>query len=338
MTRHRPVQFQERVHTRTIVRLKLIHRAIASGKYPNTKTLAAMIERDQRTVKRDVAYLRDSLNAPLKHCRRRKGYYYTLPGWELPPVTLTEGVLLAFFTAEQALKTLGHTPEAELLRVSLTKLASYLPEQVSVNLANLGEALTYQAAPHTEVSPATLRTLAEAASERRTVRFDYFSQHRNQQTHRAVDVLLLHNFAGDWYAIAYDHLRGEERDFNVARISNLRVTDDYFELPAKWHKDDYLKRGFSMMRGGRLTQVSILFDAYQARWMRERRTFHPEETREDLPDGSLRLSFPVGTNGLEAVARFCLAYAGNCVVEKPRALQKLVRERLQRALEIQHET
>jgi hypothetical protein len=87
-----------------------------------------------------------------------------------------------------------------------------------------------------------------------------------------------------------------------------------------------------MTRGGRLTTVSIVFDAYQARWIRERQTFHVDEQREDLPNGGLRLSFPVGRNGLEAVARFCLAYAGHCRAEKPAALRQLIRERLQRAL------
>ena len=45
--------------------------------------------------------------------------------------------------------------------------------------------------------------------------------------------------------------------------------------------DAHLRRGFSMMRGGRMTTVSLVFDAYQARWMRERQTFHVDEHRED---------------------------------------------------------
>jgi hypothetical protein len=40
----------------------------------------------------------------------------------------------------------------------------------------------------------------------------------------------------------------------------------------------------------------------------------------------------VGRNGLDAVARFCLTYAGHCRAEKPAALRQLIRERLQQAL------
>lgn len=325
-----------RVHTRAISRLQRIHQEINAGRYPTVRGLAQMLELSERTIKRELQAMRDGLGAPLIFDRERGGYRYHQPGWMLPPVTLDEGNLLAFFVAEHALRATGHTPEAMLLRDSLAKLAAYLPEHVSINLNTLGEALTFQQTPHVTVAPATLSALARAAAERRTVSLDYFSQHRNAPTQREVDVLLLHNFAGDWYAIAYDHFRQGIRDFHVGRITNLRETSAYFDPPANWDRDAYINRGFLMMRGGRSTTVSLVFDSYQARWMRERQMFHPEEQREELPGGELRLSFPVGSNGLEAVARFCLAYAGHCRAERPRALRKIIVEKLKSALK-EHE-
>lgn len=322
-----------RVHTRAYVRLDLIHKEISAGRYPSLRSLAEILERNERTVKRDLRVLRDQMGAPIIFDRERGGFRYQEPGWQLPPVNFNEGELLAFFTAEHALRATGHTPEAILLRAALAKLAAFLPAEVSVNAATLGEALTFQQLPHVRVEPSTLQTLARAAATRRTVSFDYHSQHRNEDTHRQADVLLLHNFAGDWYAIAYDHLRREVRDFHAGRIQRLTLTSQYFDPPAKWSAEDYLRRGFHMMRGGRRTTVSIIFDSYQARWMKERIAFHPDEQREDLPDGRLRLSFPIGRNGLEGVARFCLAYAGHCRAERPVALRNLIRERLVRALE-----
>lgn len=322
-----------RVHARALERLRRIHEEIAGERYPNTARLATLCERNERTIKRDLREMRDTHRAPLVFCRRRRGFFYSQPGWTLPPVQLSEGDLLAFFTAEHALKSTGRTPEATLLRSSLAKLAAYLPEQVSVDIANLGDALTFQAAPHTTVAPEVLNLLARAAAERRTIEFDYYSQHRGEQTHRRADILLLHNFAGDWYAIAFDHLRGEVRDFHAGRISLLQITNKFFQQPEGWNPSAYLQRGFYMTRGGKLTTVSIVFDAYQARWMRERQMFHSEERREELPNGELRLSFPVGTNGLEAVARFCLAYAGHARAERPAALRCIIRERLAQAVQ-----
>lgn len=321
-----------REHTRHLGRLRIIHREVSSGRCPRTCDLAQRFGCTERTIKRDFAYLRDQLEAPLVYDRERRGWRYTNPGWDFTDIPLTEGELLAFFVAEHALKATGQAPEAILLRTGLAKLAARLPTEISVNANNLGEALSFQHAPHVAVDPHILHALARAAAERRTIAFTYHSQHRNQETRREVDVLHLHNFIGDWYAIAYDHLRREVRDFHAGRIKDLRETKKFFDPPDNWHQDKHFRSGFTMMRGGRKTTVSILFDAYQSRWMRERHTFHPDETREDLPDGSLRLTFPVGHNGLEAVARFVCNYAGHCCAERPTALRKIIRERLTRAL------
>ena len=321
-----------RVHTRALSRLKQIHEEISAGRFPGTRSLARLLERSERTVKRDLAVMRDQLGAPLHYDRERRGWRYSEPGWALPPQKFDAGELLAFFTAAEVMRATGHAPEAVLLRVALAKLSAFLPAEVSVNLATLGEALTFQPLPHVAVEASTLQALARAAVELRTVAFDYHSQHRNEDTRREADVLLLHNFAGDWYAVAFDHLRGEVRDFHAGRIKRLALTENYFDPPAGWDADGYLRRGFYMMRGGRTTTVQIVFDSYQARWMRERRTFHPDERREDLPDGSLRLTFAIAQGGLDAVARFCLTYAGHCRADRPAALRRIIRERLTRAL------
>lgn len=321
-----------RVHTRALSRLKQIHEEVTAGRFPNARTLAVLLELSERTIKRDLSFMRDQLGAPLIYDHARRGWRYGEPGWTFPPHKFSEGELLAFFTAAEVLRATGRAPEALLLRASLAKLAAFLPAEVSMNLAALGEALTFQPLPHVTVEPATLQTLARSAVERRTIAFDYHSQHRNEDTRREADVLLLHNFAGDWYAIAYDHLRREVRDFHAGRIRRVALTEKYFDTPANWDASSYLRRGFHMMRGGRSTTVEVVFDAYQARWMRERQTFHPDEQREDLPDGSMRLTFCVGRNGLDAVARFCLAYAGHARAERPAALRRLIRERLTRAL------
>ena len=321
-----------RVHTRALSRLKLIHEEISAGRYPTVRSLAKLLERSPRTVKRDLREMRDQHGAPLLYDRKHGGFRYGKQGWTLPPYSFDEGELLAFFTAAHTLCATGHAPEAILLRAALSKLAAFLPPEINVNAVTLGEALTFQPLPHVIVEPSTLQKLARAAAERRTISLKYYSQHRNKQTQREADVLLLHNFAGDWYAVAYDHLRRDVRDFHAGRIRHLALTSQYFDPPANWNADDYLRRGFFMMRGGRITTVSIIFDSYQARWMKERIAFHPDERREELEDGGLRLTFPVGRDGLDAVARFCLAYAGHCLAERPAALRKLIRERLTQAL------
>lgn len=326
---------RSRVYLRALERVSKLHIEISCGRFPSVSQLARHVEVTERTIKRDITFLRDELGAPLLYDRKRRGFTYAEPGWTMPPVKFSEGDILAFFIAENALRLSGQTPEALRIRGALAKLAALLPDQVSISIAALGESVSFANAAFESSEPETLQLLASAAASCITVEFDYYAQYRQQTERRRVDPYLLHNFSGDWYAISYDHERGAMRDFHVGRISNLALTNDPFTINRRiWNKDDYLAKGFQMMRGGRLTSVSILFDQYQAQWIRSRQAFHPQEIKETLADGSLRLSFKIGQNALEAVARFCLTYAGHCVAEKPKKLRRIVRERLEAGLEL----
>lgn len=321
-----------RVYLRAFYRLYEIDKQIRTGDFPGVRRLAENLSVNERTIKRDLAVMRDSFNAPIIYDRKRRGFRYAETGWMLPLTRLSEGDLLAFFIAENTLRLTGHTPEALQLKHSLAKIASLLPEEISINLATLGENIRFQNLPFVSVEPKILQTLARFAIFQQSVEFDYYSPHTQKHTHRIADIHLLHNFAGDWYAVSFDHNSQDFRDFHIGRMSNLKETNKFFERKNDWNAEDYLKRGFFMMRGGRLTTVEIHFDAYQAQWIRERNYFHPEEKREELPDGSLRLSFKIGEQGLEAVARFCLTYAGNCRVEKPKKLREIVKGKIERAI------
>jgi predicted DNA-binding transcriptional regulator YafY len=329
------LQNRIKVFQQAFSRINKIHKEIASRSYPSAHQLAEICEVNIRTTKRDLDVFRYELNAPLKNDRKKGGYYFTDSTWTLPLQNLTEGDLLAFFIAENALKLTGQSPEALQLKKSLSKLVSLLPEKVSINLSTLAENISFQN-PAYELSEAkTLQQLTQSATSLTTVEFDYFSPHSQQPSHRKVDIYLLHNFGGDWYAVSYCHDRRELRDFHIGRITNLKETDEGFEIKKEiWNKEDYLRKGFQMTRGGRMTKVVIWFDPYQSQWIRKRKHFHPDEEREELPDKSLRLSFEIGENGLEAVARFCLQYAGNCIAEKPKKLREIVREKLQKGMDL----
>ncbi len=321
-----------RVYLRAFYRLHEIDRQIRNENFPSVCHLAESLGVNERTVKRDLAVMRDSFNAPLIYERRKRGFRYAKTGWELPLKHISEGDLLAFFIAENALRFTGHTPEALKLKHSLAKLAYLLPAQVSVNLATLGENVSFQSLPFASAAPEVLDLLAQAAISNQIIEFDYYSPHRREHSKRYAGVLLLHNFAGDWFAVCLDDEKKDYRDFHAGRMKNVRLTSRFFDQPKRWNAEDYLKSGFFMMRGGRLTEVEIVFNSFRAQWIRERESFHPEETREELLDGGLRLKFKIGEQGLEAVARFCLSYAGDCQAVKPAKLRKIIEEKLETAL------
>lgn len=323
----------KRIHLRPLIHLSKIHRLIINETYPNNKEIASELELSERTIKRYIAQMRDDFNAPIEYSREKKGFYYTHPTWEMPLVPLTEGELLAFFIATVALQGKGGTYEDERLRRALAKIGSGLPEQISINLNYLFESTSFQSPPHVLVEGGILDRLYQAIIEKEIVSFDYFTPGKGETKDRRIEPLLLHNHEGTWYVIAFDYLRQTEIVFHAGRISKLNMTGDYFKKRKSFNKEKYLNESFGMYRGGKLTEVEIIFDEYQSKWMRERNFFHPQEEREELFDGRMKLKFTVGENGLEAVARFCLQYAGNFVAVKPRKLREMIKGKLEKAME-----
>ena len=196
--------------------------------------MAYVVERSPRTVQNDLRALVNDFDAPLAFDPVKNGWYFTDPAWRLPSIALTQGELIGFFAAERMLRRLGATAEVQLARGALHRLAALLPEEVVVDLGALEDAMSFAPEPVLDVSPEVLRQLATAARQRQTLHIHYYSQYRAEHTERDVDVLILHNALGEWYAICYDHYRKAVRDFHAGRIIRLRETSRTFTPPADW--------------------------------------------------------------------------------------------------------
>lgn len=327
----------QRVHLHAYERLRSVCAEIQRGRYPTKADLARIVERHPRTVQRILEALVDRFGAPLEYDRKKKGFHFTDPAWRLPPIALTEGELINFFAAERILRRLGTTSEVQLARNALHRLSALLPSEVVVDVSALEDAITFAPEPILDASPAVLHQLAWAAAHRQTLHIHYYSQHRAAHTQRDVDVLLLHNHLGEWYAVGYDHETGEVRDFHAGRITNITNTHRTFSQPDKWDSEEYLRRGFGMFRGGEDVLVEVEFDQYQARYARER-VFHPTQRRRELKDGRLRVTFETTEAALEQVARWLLQYGEHARALRPAELSKIMRERLKRAIALYDQT
>lgn len=326
-----------RVHLYAYEQLNRVCVEIQRGRYPTKSDLARVVERHPRTVQRILAALVNDFNAPLKFDQNKKGFYFTDPAWRLPAIALTEGELINFFAAERVLRRLGAASEVQLARSALRRLSALLPSEVVVDVGALEEAITFAPEPVLDASPAVLHQLARAAAHRQTLHAHYYSQHRAAHTERDVDVLLLHNHLGEWYAVCHDHETGEVRDFHAGRISNLTNTRRNFAPPDGWVAEEYLRRGFGMFRGGRDVLVEVEFDQHQARYARER-AFHSTQRRTELSDGRLRITFETTEAALEQVARWLLQYGEHARAVRPPTLRELMHEHLKRAAALYDET
>ena len=226
----------QRVHLHAYNHLSKLCAEIQRGRYPTKADLARVVNRSTRAVQNYIRALRDDWQAPLEFDSKKNGFYFTDPAWRLPSIRLSQGELLSFFIAERMLRRLSDATEVKLVRGALRNLAALLPEEVHVDLTALEQAISFAPEPVADVSPDTLRRLTEAATSRETLRIEYFSPRNNERTEREVNVLMVHNWIGEWYAICWDIGKQDYRDFHAGRVISLARTRRHFEPPPDWNE------------------------------------------------------------------------------------------------------
>ena len=293
--------------------------AIRANTYPSVRTFIDRFEISERTVRLDLAFMRERLNAPLDHDRSRGGYYYTDPTWALPTMFATEGELLAFFlSVELTRRYLGTTFEAPL-RKAAAVLALSLPDKVQLDMSLLAQHYTFQPGATASADPALLVALSEAIHERWPVEMTYFTAGRGERNQRVIEPYQLYNVRGEWQVIAFDHLRGQFRHFAVSRIEAWKLLKaKRFIRDPDFSSASYLAQGFLAEHGDTPVDVVIWFDEYQARYMRGKQ-WHPSQRIEEHADGSLTLSFHTGALG--EVRRWAMAFGNHAEVKAPASLR-----------------
>lgn len=302
-----------------------IDQQIRASRYPNNNAIAAHFEcKTPKTAQRTIDFMRDRLRLPIEYNAEHRGWYYTEPVYALPAIELTEGDLVAILLAEKLSRQYRGTAIGHHVEQAFGKVLSAMTNTVSLDLGALSEAHSFEAAATTELDHALFSRLGRAAIQRRRVEMSYFTAARGELTTRRADPLHLRNSLGEWYLIAWDHLRGAPRDFLVSRIRELTVTDERFDWPVGFDLEEYLNQGFGMIRGKEPISVEIIFDE---RWMRERSKFHPTEEREELADRRLRVRMQV--TALDGVKRFVMQYGAHATVIEPKELRQSIQKEIE---------
>ncbi|HWP43462.1 MAG TPA: WYL domain-containing protein, partial [Blastocatellia bacterium] len=287
-------------------------------------TIARHFEISTRTAQRTLDFMRDRLRLPLGYSSERHGWYFTEPTYGLRAIELTEGDLVAILLTERLAREYRGLAIGKQVEEAFAKVLDAMTNIVSIDFESLSEAYSFEANATVEIAPEVFQQLGRAAKERLRVEMTYYTAMRGEVTRRRADPLHLRSYLGEWYLIAFDHYRGEVRDFNIGRIRELVVLDERFEWPEGFDLAEYLDSGFAMVRGREPFDVEIAFDEYQARWIRERGPVHPTERREELPDGGLLIRMRV--TALDSVKRFVMQYGSHARVIAPERLREMVRE------------
>ncbi len=304
-------------------RLTELDRRIRARAYPNCQTFANEWEVSQKTVQRDIDFLRDSLNAPITYDRAHKGYYYEDESWFLPALALNEGELIALLLAVGETGQYEGTPIAHRLQDLVGKLSALLPDKISVAPELLYSRFSFKGPPAKPVEPDTWKTVVRGLLGQRVLKFQYRAFEARQDRAWTLWPLHLANLQGEWYLFGICEEGGDALQFALPRMNAVQLLSDRFPWPEDFDPERLLAGAFSRFAAaGKEHAVQLLFDAAVAGWVTER-FWHPGQKVKRRTDGRIEMSFKA--KGLYEVQRWVLSWGSSVEVLAPRELQDAVR-------------
>ena len=314
-------------------RLIELDRQIRAGKYPNCKGFAEQYEGvSQKTVQRDIEYLRDSLGAPVAYDFNRRGYHYTDQNWFLPALSLSEGELFAVTVAARAVEQYRGTPVAKDLERVFHKIAAALPERIALKPELVHFRFSFTTPPAKPVDPKIWSAVVRGLLHQRSVQITYSAIESKRDKPQLIDPYHLANVHGEWYVISYDHRVNAISRFAILDIKQAVFTGKYFQLPPDFDPVAFLATAFGRYAlYGTVEEVKLHLDKEIVPSLLPS-DWQPSKQVKNLPDGSVEIT--MRTANLFEVSRLVLGWGHHVKVIEPYELIKIVKDEIHAMAEL----
>ncbi|MCM2308645.1 MAG: YafY family transcriptional regulator [Sulfuritalea sp.] len=259
--------------------------------------LMAALEVSRATLKRDLEYMRNRLNAPIVWDRDAGGYRFDTPHaeaggqYELPGLWFNSGEVHALLTMQHLLTDLDPggilTPHIQPLIARLNGLlgtAENTAEEIRrrVLIVGLGKR---------ELKLAHFEKVGAALLRRKRLAITYFARGSGETTEREVSPQRLVYYRENWYLDAWCHLRNDIRNFALDSIRQADLIEKKAREVSHRSMDEVLGPGYGIFSGRKLQHARLRFTPERARWVAQE-TWHPKQKGILGEDGSWLLEFP----------------------------------------------
>ena len=294
------------------------------------------LEVSRATLKRDLAYMKDRLNAPIVFDREAGGYRFDRAAsavgdaYELPGLWFSAEEIHALLTMQHLLANLdtggllGPHIQPLLARLSalLGSAASPAEEiQKRIFVLNVG---------NREFHLEHFQTVGSALLNRKRLQIDYFAKGKGELSQREVSPQRLVYYRNNWYLDAWCHLREDIRAFALDSIRRAEILEKKARaVPAK-SLDAVLGAGYGIFSGKDVRWATLRFTAERARWVAGER-WHPQQQGRLLADGSYELKLPYSKD--PELLMDILKFGADCTVLAPKELRERVAAEVRRMAE-----
>ena len=277
-------------------RFHLIDMMLSSPEVATFERLQKRLDVSRATLKRDLEYLRNRLNAPIIWDRESRGYVYGKPlavgaQYELPGLWFSAEEIHALLTMQHLLANLDAGgllgPHIQPLMSRLTGLLGngrHPAEEIRKRIK-----LIPIAARRAPLDP--FATVGSALLRRKRLRIGYYAKSNDSVSERELSPQRLVHYRENWYLDAWCHLRKGLRSFALDGVRHAEILDTPAREVAENTLDAMLGAGYGIFSGRKLTWAKLRFSPERARWVALEQ-WHPKQRGKLQKDGAYVLEMP----------------------------------------------
>ena len=309
-------------------RILEIDRLIRDGGRPSATELAARFEVTARTIYRDLAYLRDQLNAPLAWHRLSDtsgGYYYTNPSYALPVNFVQRQEMTGLLLAGKLVEVAKGQPRGAAFFTLVRQLRKLLDKDDLVMIDNEVAAFDYVAQRTRFTSSRLVELTGRALRNKKQITGSLYKPERESWERFSFETYNLVNLNGAWYLLGRLVEKDERRAIPLNRVRGLKETEESYDVPKGFTLDEALDDAFGFNLSGEPYRVRLRFRGQAAQLVAER-DWHASQRLLFEPDG--RLTLTLQTTHLEELSRWVIGFGGEVEILGPATLRQICRRRL----------
>ncbi len=297
--------------------------------------LVEKLEVSRATIKRDLEYMRNRLNAPIVWDREEGGYRFAgreggAAQYELPGLWFSAQEVHALLTMQHLLMGLDTggllgphiAPLLARLR-ALLGTTDDTTEEIHKRIRILGMASRRMALDHFAV-------VGSALLRRKRLLISHYVRARDETIEREVSPQRLVHYRDNWYLDAWCHLRNDLRSFAVDAIRRAEIIEQPARNVPEKTLDSVLGAGYGIFSGRKVAWAKLRFTPERARWV-SLELWHPKQKARFEKDGSYLLEVPFSDS--RELAMDILKQGAGVEVLAPATLRREVAAQLKAALD-----
>jgi predicted DNA-binding transcriptional regulator YafY len=311
-------------------RFYLIERLLGARRSTPRSLLLDELGVSWATLKRDLDYLRNRLNAPIVFDRALGGYRFAqqASAFELPGLWFNASEAHALLTLHGLLAEIqpgllsAHIEPLKLRLGAILASAGHAQDAVKNRIRMLTMAAR-------QASPASFEVIAHAVLARKQLLINHYNRASDTLVERTVSPQRLVYYRDNWYLDAWCHSRNAIRSFALDAIRAA----DALTAPALELEDSALDAelgsGYGIFSGTSVQWAQLKFSAARARWVAQER-WHKDQRSHSLENGEFVLELPYAD--ARELLMDILRHGGEVEVLAPPTLRQALQAELTRAL------